>query len=123
MERSFLVSGQLSRSVYDEGATFTDEIDTYTLEKWMQGTSKLFVKEGSRLSTQNLEVSATQVTFDFDEDLMFRIPFLFPVVSLTGRLILTRDADTGLITNYREFWDQPVGAVLKTARFNPTFGA
>jgi hypothetical protein len=24
---------------------------------------------------------------------------------------------------YREFWDQPVGAVLQTARFNPTFSA
>mmetsp|Transcript_10168 Transcript_10168/g.18520 ORF Transcript_10168/g.18520 Transcript_10168/m.18520 type:complete len:86 (-) Transcript_10168:934-1191(-) len=81
----------------------------YILEKWIQGTSKLFVKEGSRLSTQNLEVSATQVTFDFDEDLMFRIPNLFPVVSLMGRLILTRNADTGLITttskqtNWMEF--------------------
>lgn len=62
-------------------------------------------------------VSADKVEFRFDEDLMFRIPFR-PVVSLTGKVVLKRDANTGLITDYREFWDQGVGEVLRTAKFN-----
>jgi len=57
------------------------------------------------------------VEFRFDEDLMFRIP-LRPVVTLTGKLVLDRDPETGLITKYQEFWDQDVKTVLKSAKFN-----
>ena len=48
---------------------------------------------------------------------MFRIP-LRPVVTLTGKLVLDRDPETGLITKYQEFWDQDVKTVLKSAKFN-----
>ena len=34
-EGQFLVTGALTRSIYDESCTFKDEIDTYTLDKWM----------------------------------------------------------------------------------------
>jgi hypothetical protein len=37
-------------------------------------------------------------------------------VKLTGRVDLVRNPTTGLITSYREFWDQSVGEVLKSAR-------
>ena len=126
-ENAFLTNGQLTRSIYDEKATFTDEIDTYTLPQWIKGTAQLFVpppysvgKEGNKGSRVGLvgDVIATneKVEFKFEEDLMFNIPFK-PIVFVSGKVILERDAESGLITSYREFWDQDVPTVLKSARF------
>ena len=47
VERQFLATADFTREVYDEAALFTDEIDTYTLPKFIKGTSALFVKERS----------------------------------------------------------------------------
>mmetsp|Transcript_6925 Transcript_6925/g.8621 ORF Transcript_6925/g.8621 Transcript_6925/m.8621 type:complete len:122 (+) Transcript_6925:325-690(+) len=118
VERSFLVSADLTRDVYDERSVFTDEIDSYPIEKWITGTKKLFIASGSRVSlVGDVDVTPSQVSFRFDEDLMFNIPLLRPVVSLTGRVVLERDLDSGLIMSYREFWDQDVASVLRTASF------
>lgn len=117
VENSFLVTADITRAVYDESATFTDEIDVYTMDKWIKGTKSLFIPSGSRVSlVGDVEVSKTEVSFRFDEDLMFNIPFK-PVCSLTGKVVLTRDSNTGLIASYREYWDQSVNDVLKTAKF------
>mmetsp|Transcript_21079 Transcript_21079/g.50868 ORF Transcript_21079/g.50868 Transcript_21079/m.50868 type:complete len:250 (+) Transcript_21079:164-913(+) len=117
VDRSFLVSADITRSVYDESATFTDEIDVYTMDKWIKGTQSLFIASGSRVSlVGDVEVSPTEVSFRFDEDLQFNIPFR-PVCSLTGKVVLKRDESTGLITSYREYWDQSVNEVLKSAKF------
>mmetsp|Transcript_344 Transcript_344/g.640 ORF Transcript_344/g.640 Transcript_344/m.640 type:complete len:230 (+) Transcript_344:185-874(+) len=117
VDKSFLVTADITRDVYDESATFTDEIDVYTMDKWIKGTKSLFIPSGSRVSlVGDVNVSPSEVSFRFDEDLMFNIPFK-PVCSLTGRVVLTRDANTGLITSYREYWDQSVNEVLKTAKF------
>jgi len=64
----------------------------------------------------DVNVTPKEVAFKFREDLMFRIPFR-PVVTLSGTVALTRDEESGLITKYREIWDQSVGDVLKTAKF------
>ena len=117
VDKSFLVTADITRSVYDESATFTDEIDVYTMDKWIKGTKALFVPSGSRVSlVGDVNVTPTEVNFRFDEDLMFNIPFK-PVVSLTGKVVLTRDEGSGLITSYREYWDQNVNEVLMTAKF------
>mmetsp|Transcript_29097 Transcript_29097/g.84564 ORF Transcript_29097/g.84564 Transcript_29097/m.84564 type:complete len:218 (+) Transcript_29097:66-719(+) len=118
VDNQFLVSADITREVYDESANFIDEIDTYPMQKWIVGTKRLFVAEKSRVSlVGDVDVKKDKIEFRFDEDLMFRIP-LRPVVSLTGRVVLDRDPETGLITKYQEFWDQSVGDVLKTAKFN-----
>lgn len=52
--------------------------------------------------------------FRFDEDLCFNIPFK-PVVTVTGRCELTRDPQSGLITQYREYWDKSPTEVVLTA--------
>lgn len=117
LDRQFLVTGQITRSIYLPTATFTDEIDTYKLDQWVKGTAKLFVGEQSNVRlVGDVDVSADEVKFRFDEDLMFRIPFR-PIVSLSGTVVLARDSTTGLISSYREIWDQDVTAVLKTAKF------
>merc|ERR1712087_533737 len=36
--RQFLVTGDITRTVYSEDCTFQDEIDTYTISKWIKGT-------------------------------------------------------------------------------------
>ena len=117
MDRQFLVTGKLTPSIYLPTATFTDEIDTYAMNQWIQGTQKLFVGEQSQVRlVGDVDVTPEKVEFRFDEDLMFRIPFR-PVVALTGKVVLARDPETGLISSYREFWDQDVVSVLKTAKF------
>lgn len=47
LKRQFLVTGNLTPSIYKPTATFTDEIDTYKMDQWMKGTQKLFVGEKS----------------------------------------------------------------------------
>ena len=119
VDNQYLCNGKLTRSIYDESATFTDEIDTYQLDQWIKGTQKLFVEENSQVRlVGDIDVTKSAVEFRFDEDLQFRIPLLFPTVSLTGKVVLKRDPATGLITSYQEFWDQDVSTVLKSAKFN-----
>lgn len=47
VKRQFLVTGNLTPSIYKPTATFTDEIDTYKMDQWIKGTQKLFVGEKS----------------------------------------------------------------------------
>jgi hypothetical protein len=116
VKRQFLVTGDLTRSIYLPTATFTDEIDTYKMEQWITGTQKLFVGDRSHVRlVGDVNVDADKAEFRFDEDLCFNIPFK-PVVHLTGRLELTRDA-SGYISKYQEYWDQDVVSVLKSAKF------
>jgi len=49
LQGQFMVTGDLTRGLYDEGCTFTDEIDTYSLDKWIQGTQKLFKNDYSHM--------------------------------------------------------------------------
>jgi hypothetical protein len=117
LDRQFLVTGDITRSIYQPTATFTDEIDTYSLDQWVKGTQRLFVGKKSDVRlVGDISVTPQQVEFRFDEDLAFNIPFQ-PVVSLSGKVVLKRDLDTGYITSYREFWDQDVATVLKSAKF------
>ena len=118
VDRQFLATADFTRAIYDEAALFTDEIDTYTLPKFVKGTSALFVPEKSVVKlVGEVEATESKVSFRFDEDLCFRIPFQ-PIVTVTGRCELTRDAQTGLITQYREFWDKtPREVILETTRF------
>lgn len=86
------------------------------MDQWIVGTGRLFVGDKSALRLVGpIQVSDDEVKFAFDEDLMFNIP-LKPVVHLTGKLELKRDPSTGLITSYKEIWDQGVWDVLKTAK-------
>ena len=115
VERQFLATAKFTREIYDESALFTDEIDTYTLPAFIKGTSALFVADRSVVKlVGDVEASTTKVVFRFDEDLCFNIPFK-PVVTVTGRCELTRDLQSGLITQYREYWDKSPTEVVLTA--------
>jgi len=117
IDRQFLVSAVVTRSIYTDDCTFTDEIDTYPIDKWVKGTQALFVASGSHIDlVGDVKVTDTEVEFRFDETLMFNVPFR-PVVPLTGRVVMQRDPMSGLITSYREYWDQDIGTVLKSTKF------
>ena len=117
VENQFLATANFDRTLYDEACTFQDEIDTYELDKFIKGTSKLFVADRSRVDlTSPVTASNDSVEFKFKEDLCFNIPFK-PTVFVSGRVVLTRDLDTGLFVRYREYWDQKPNDVLRGARF------
>ena len=87
LTRQFLVTGNLTPSIYKSTATFTDEIDTYQMDQWRKGTQRLFVGDKSDVRlVGDVTVSDDTVEFRFDEDLMYRIP-LTPTVSLTGKVV------------------------------------
>ena len=117
----FMVSGDLTRSIYDEKATFQDEIDTYKLDDWIIGVKRLFVAKNSHIDiipdTFKYNEDKNTIELKFDEYLQFNLPIVKPTLSLTGKLILTRNPNTGLIVKYREIWDQDINTVLKTAKF------
>ncbi len=120
IENQFLVNGKLTRSIYDESCTFQDEIDTYGLEQWMSGTAKLFdgdrskvlVAPGSVKIGKNPSKDGRLLEFRFVEYLCFNIPLVKPIVFLSGTLFLEVSDTTGLITSYREKWDQDIYKVL-----------
>ena len=114
-ERKFMVTADFDRTVYSEKCTFTDETNSFEINKFVSGTEKLFVGSASSLRlTSPVVATADAIDFTFAEELVFNIP-LKPIVSLTGRMHMTRDSD-GLIDSYREYWDGGVSGVLKTAR-------
>lgn len=116
--RQALITADFTRSIYNEKCKFKDEIDTYTMNQYIQGTKALFDSKKSNvklISPVLYDNDKHQFNFKFSEILTFNIIFQ-PRVSLSGRVELTQ-GDDGLIINSREFWDQSVLDVLKTAKF------
>ena len=115
-EKQFMVTGVLTRGLYDESCTFKDGIDTYSLDKWIEGTGLLFKNDYSKMELDGpITVTSKEVSFRWKEQLMFNIPVLLPKVPLTGSLVLVRGED-GLFTSYLEQWDLPVWKVLLSAK-------
>jgi len=116
VQNQFLVNGKLTRSIYDESCTFRDEIDTYGLDQWQKGTSRLFdeTKSSVRLVQGSVKPLPQNngISLRFVEYLCFNVPLLKPIVYLSGELTLERSPETGLITSYKENWDQNVQKVL-----------
>ncbi|OEU07135.1 hypothetical protein FRACYDRAFT_251931 [Fragilariopsis cylindrus CCMP1102] len=123
IDNQFLVTGNLTRSIYSEECTFQDEIDTYTMNKWISGTSKLFDPSRSKVllvdnSIKPMVANDDGIELRFVEYLCFNIPFVKPIVYLSGTLELKRGSSTttskgnGLITSYQEKWDQNIYEVL-----------
>jgi hypothetical protein len=117
-ERQALVTADFTRAIYSENCEFQDEIDTYKIDEYVRGTKALFNDKLSHVDLVPDSVVATDdaVQFKFKETLAFNIPFN-PKVTLSGRVELTRSKDDGLIVYSREYWDQSVSDVIRTAKF------
>eukprot|EP00808_Paulinella_micropora_P015592 g22667.t1 len=117
-ERQALITADFTRAIYDEACTFTDEIGTYKIDKYVKGTKGLFVPSKSHVDlTGPVTATDKEVTFTFSETLAFNIPFN-PKVKLSGKVVLTRDPETGLIIKSREFWDQSVPKEILVLNLN-----
>ena len=116
-DRQALITADFTRSIYSEKATFQDEIDIYPINQYVTGTKALFNAANSHVDlVGSVTASAAEVNFRFKETLAFNVPFN-PKVTLSGRVVLTRDENDGLVTASREYWDQSVNDVLKTVKF------
>ena len=116
-DRQALVTAAFTRAIYNENCLFQDEIDTYPMDKYVKGTSALFNAATSHVRlVGDVTATADEVSFKFQETLVFNIPFQ-PKVQLSGKVKLSRGKD-GLIEYSREFWDKTPGDVLKTVTFN-----
>ena len=114
--RQALVTADFTRSIYSEDCRFQDEIDTYPIDKYIQGTKALFNADKSHVELGGpVLVLGSTVTFPFQETLTFNLPFN-PSVYLTGHVDLTRGQD-GLIIYSREHWDQSVPEVISHVKF------
>lgn len=79
-------SGTLTRSLYAESCTFTDEIDTYTLDKWIQGTGLLFKNDYSKMELDGqISITDEEATFRFKEQVSCTnsLPVHAPVFSVS----------------------------------------
>lgn len=114
--RQALVTADFTRSIYSEECRFQDEIDTYPIDKYIQGTKALFNAPKSHVDlTGPVITKGDTVSFPFKERLTFNLPFS-PYVDLSGHVDLTRGPN-GLISFSREHWDQSVEEVLSHVKF------
>lgn len=116
--RQALYTADFTRSIYSDKCTFQDEVDIYPIDKYIKGTKQLFNPLKSHVDLVGDVVSTNDdIQFNFKERLAFNIPFLYPTVDLTGKVVLTRGQDEGgLIIRSREYWNESIINVLKTLK-------
>ncbi|KAK3271431.1 hypothetical protein CYMTET_20217 [Cymbomonas tetramitiformis] len=116
VDRQFLATANFSPEIYSPSCTFTDEIDTYEYADFVKGTQALFdASQSSVKLVGEVQATDTLVSFRFDEELAFNVP-LKPKLYLSGQVLLKRDEE-GLISSYKEEWDQSVLQALQTVHF------
>lgn len=123
-ERQFLFTADMTRSVYDESATFKDGSDidgAYPIDAWVRGCRVLFDAKGSRckILEPTMSVTSNHVKFRFAEVLQFRAMFR-PRVYLTGTVTMRRHPETGLIVHYEEEWDQDLQDLIRGLKWGKT---
>jgi hypothetical protein len=105
LQRQFLATADFTQGLYEDSCTFQDEVDTYTLPKFVEGTKKLFVASKSKVElTSPVLCTEESCSFSFSEYLTFNLPLAKPTVWLSGKVVLTRSPSTGLFTSYRGEW-------------------
>ena len=119
-QRNSLVTADFTRSIYEDTCRFQDGsgLDgAYPMKPWILGCKLLFKgnKSKATIIEESLIVTSDQISFRFESDLEFRGP-LSPQVALTGRIVMTRNPLTGLISSYRESWDQEVFDIVREAK-------
>ena len=103
----------LTRTLYDEACTFQDEIDTYELDKFIKGTSKLFVADRSHVDlTSARDRDGRERRVQVQGGPCFNIP-----LQTDGLCVRPRRFGTGPIVGplrqIRVYWDQKPNDVLR----------
>jgi hypothetical protein len=120
-DKQFLVTADMTLSIYDDRATFQDgsSLDgAYEIGAWVRGCNQLIEAKNSccRLVEGSMVVDSDEAKFRFVEDLEFKFPFR-PTVYLSGQVVLKRHPASGLIVSYQEYWDQDMSMIMKNCRW------
>ena len=100
-ERQALITADFTRSIYSEEATFKDEIDTYPIDKYIQGTKALFIPEKSHVDLlETLRSIRISLLSNSRKYFVSIFPWQ-PKVSLSGYVELFRDSKDGLDHSFR----------------------
>ena len=127
-QRRYLVTGDLTPSVYADDAHFADSNNDFGngLSSWVRGTKALFVSDHSRLALTGpvvLDEAKRTITFtgwrQFDT---FRLPGAPHTPVFTGTTTLTLDPVENLVIDHTEVWDQSPKEITANLKFfDPKF--
>lgn len=129
-ERKYLVTGDLTPSVYADDAHFEDSNNEFGkgLDSWVRGVKALFVSDRCKLAlTGPIETDEVKRTITFTgwrQVDVFRLPGAPHTPVFTGRTTLTLSPTENLVVDHTEVWDQSPKEIVASlvffdARFDP----
>ena len=123
-QRKYLVTGNLTKEVYDDHCHFADERDDFGdigLDRWASAVNFLFIGEKSKLAlTGPVEFDEAKRTITFTgwrQVDVFRLPGSPHTPVFSGHTVLTLDPTDNVIIDHKESWDTPPDEVTKGIKF------
>ena len=122
-QRRYLVTGQLTPSVYADDAHFADSNNDFGngLKSWTDGVKALFVSDRCKLALTAPVVAdekARTITFTGWRQVdVFRLPGAPHTPVFTGKTTLTLEPDENIVVDHTEVWDQAPQDIVKNLVF------
>jgi len=122
-ERRYLVTGELTPSVYADDAHFADSNNDFGngLSKWVRGVKALFISDRCRVALTGPVVAdeaKRTITFTGWRQVdVFRLPGAPHTPVFTGKTYLTLDPIENLIVDHTEVWDQSPEEIKRDLKF------
>jgi len=119
----YLVTGDLTESVYADDAHFADSNNDFGngLESWIRGVKALFVSDRCKLALTGPVVAddkARTITFTGWRQVdVFRLPGAPHTPVFTGTTTLTLDPVENLVVDHTEVWDQSPKEIVSSLKF------
>ena len=127
-QRKYLVTGDLTPSVYADDAHFADSNNDFGngLNSWVRGVKALFVSDRCKLKLTGpveLDESKRMITFTGWRQVdTFRLPGAPHTPVFTGTTTLTLDPVENLVIDHTEVWDQSPKEISANLKFfDPKF--
>ena len=122
-QRRYLVTGQLTPSVYTDDCHFADSNNDFGngLKSWTDGVKALFVSDRCKLALTAPIVAdekARTITFTGWRQVdVFRLPGAPHTPVFTGKTTLTLAPDENIVVDHTEVWDQAPQDIVKNLVF------
>lgn len=127
IQRKYLVTGALTKTVYSDHCHFADSRDDFGdigLDNWSRAVSFLFDGEKSKLALTSdvvLDEAARTITFTGWRQVdVFRLPGSPHTPVFTGHTVLTLDPVENIVIDHTETWDQKPDEVSGAIKFFDT---
>lgn len=128
VKRRYLVTGDLTKSVYADDCHFADSNNDFGngLDSWVRGVKALFVSDRSKLALTgpvSLDKAGRKITFEGWRQVdVFRLPGTPHTPVFTGRTVLTLDPLRNIVIDHTETWDQKPSEIKAGFKFfDPQF--